>query len=105
MPSWASSSHSPAWKRLIRSRAVLVVLQLAGLVDQVPQLVELGAVEGEVRAGGQQHARVPGGQRGEDGGEGDVLALEGDDDAQVEPVPVPGGLVEMVTTGASLASR
>ncbi len=37
-------------------RRVLVVLQYAGLVDQRPQLVQFGQVQGEVGAAGQQHA-------------------------------------------------
>ena len=46
-PSAASSSHRPAWKRLIRSGAVRLVLQRAGLLDQLAQRLQLAACRSE----------------------------------------------------------
>ncbi len=73
-------------------RRVLVVLQRAGLFDEGAQLVQLGQVQGEVGAAGQEHLGLARGQRGEHGREGNRLALQSDLDAKVEPVSLLGGL-------------
>ena len=56
------------------------------LLDEGPQLGELGGVEGEPGAGVQHQVVVPGGERGEELGQRHLLVADGDLDVQVEPV-------------------
>ena len=68
--------------------AVGLVLQRPRLVDEPGEGGELGLVEREVRAVGQQQVRLAARQRDEQLGERDLAALDGDVDAEVEPVRV-----------------
>ena len=85
------SSHRLAWKRLSRMPSPVVVEEGPGLGDELGQLPELGAVEGEVGPRGEDEVRLFLGQGHEEIGEGDVLAVDGDGDRQVEPVVVARG--------------
>ncbi len=64
----------------------LGVGDVAGLLDEVAQPVQLGPVEPEERAGVEQHDLVAPGERAEERLEGHLLAVDLDGDPQVEPV-------------------
>ena len=64
----------------------LGVGDVAGLLDEVAQPVQLGLVEPEERAGLEQHDVVAPGERAEERLERDLLAVDLDGDPQVEPV-------------------
>ena len=66
--------------------AGLGVGDVAGLLDEVAQPVQLGPVEPEERAGLEQHDVVAPGERAEERLEGHLLAVDLDGDPQVEPV-------------------
>ena len=108
-PSAASSSHRPAWNRLIRSAAVRLVLQRAGLVDEPGERGELRLVQGEVRAVGEQQVRLAVRERDEQVGERHLAALDGDRDAEVEPVALAvalaGGQADLQRVARPRGSR
>jgi hypothetical protein len=58
------------------------------LVDQPLERTQLRLLQCEVRAVGQQQVRLIPAQRDEDVGEWDLMSLDGDGDAEVEPVGV-----------------
>src|SRR5205085_12569730 len=62
------------------------VVEQACLFDQGAQRLQLGLAQREVRAVVQQHFGVTGGQREEHVGQRQLDALDGDVDAEVEPV-------------------
>ena len=66
--------------------AGLGVGDVAGLLDEVAQPVQLGPVEPEERAGLEEHDLVATRERAEERLEGHVLAVDLDGDPQVEPV-------------------
>ncbi len=66
--------------------AGLGVGDVAGLLDEVAQPVQLGPVEPEERTGVEQHDVVAPGERTEERLERDLLAVDLDGDPQVEPV-------------------
>ena len=60
--------------------------ELAGLLDELAQLHQLGTVDRQVGAAEQDDVRLAGGERGEQGAEVHLLALDRDGDRQVVPV-------------------
>ena len=91
-PSPANSSHSPAWNRLIRKgpSAVSGVSCSARAFDQALECQQFRFFKGEVRAVGQQQMRMIPVQGDEEVCERDLMPLNGDGDAEVEPVGLPG---------------
>ena len=68
------------------------VLQRAGLLDERAQPLQLGVVEGEPGAVGQEQPLLVAGERRDEVGERDLVVADGDADPQVEPVVAVGGL-------------
>ena len=69
-------------------RAADDLLQGPGLLDQAGELPQLGLVQAEVGAVGEQQVRLAAAERGEHVGERDLAALDRDRDPEVEPVVV-----------------
>ncbi|MDQ0648340.1 hypothetical protein QFZ53_002536 [Microbacterium natoriense] len=72
------------------ARACLPLVELARLVDQLTETVESRMREREVAAVDEQQLLLALAQRREQGAEGDVAAVDRDDDSEVEPVGVGG---------------